>query len=117
MVHLVPPFDGVEKALDRMEQLGLWFIYDMRWWVYRVMPGIKMFNFFSRTFQNLTSVEEQVLSIRGRPNLLVWYTSDEPDGWVYPLDKPKLAAEKIKELDAYHPVSVVLNCGDYYFKE
>ncbi|KAG8962501.1 hypothetical protein FRC03_004186 [Tulasnella sp. 419] len=105
LVHLVPPFDGVEPALDKMAELGIWFIYSMRW-----------------SFQNMTSVEQQVMAIRSRPNLLLWYTSDEPDGWNYALDAPKLAAEKIKELDGgvdrgYHPVSVVLNCEDYWFKE
>jgi hypothetical protein len=36
MVHPVPTFDNataLELVLDRMEELGLWLIYDMRWYV------------------------------------------------------------------------------------
>lgn len=38
----------------------LWLVYDMR-----------------HTFENLTSVREQIELIRSRKNLLVWYTADE----------------------------------------
>ena len=34
LVHPVPTFDNataLELVLDRMEELGLWLIYDMRW--------------------------------------------------------------------------------------
>lgn len=35
MVHPVPTFDNataLELVLDRMEELGLWLVYDMRWY-------------------------------------------------------------------------------------
>lgn len=34
IVHPVPTYDNataLELALDRMEELGLWLMYDMRW--------------------------------------------------------------------------------------
>jgi hypothetical protein len=40
-----------------------------------------------------------------------------PDGWQYPQNSTKLAGDLITELDPYHPVSLVLNCYDYFFEE
>ena len=39
------------------------------------------------------------------------------DGQVDPLDAPKRAYDLIKSLDPYHPVSLCLNCENYYFEE
>lgn len=67
---------------------------------------------------NLTSVTEQVNMIKDRKNLLLWYTGDEPDGTSDPLNATKITYDLINELDGgYHPVSLVLNCQDYYFTE
>ncbi|CAE6519215.1 unnamed protein product [Rhizoctonia solani] len=102
-VHPVPTFDNataLELVLDRMEELGLWLVYDMRW-----------------AYKNLTVVRSEVESVKKRKNILAWYTADEPDGWEDPLDAPEEAAALINELDGYHPVALVLNCQDYYFTE
>ncbi|KDQ56015.1 hypothetical protein JAAARDRAFT_158780 [Jaapia argillacea MUCL 33604] len=101
VVHPVPPYDNVtafEMVLDKMEELGLWLMYDMRW-----------------TYTNLTNVTTQVSTYSNRTNLLLWYTADEPDGWGDPLNATTLAYEAIREVDPYHPVALVLNCQDYYF--
>ncbi|KAG8708659.1 hypothetical protein FRC08_018773 [Ceratobasidium sp. 394] len=103
LVHPVPVFGnitGLELVLDRMEELGLWLIYDMRW-----------------DYQNLTEVRAQVEAVKKRKNLLAWYTADEPDGWGDPLDATRKAADLINELDGYRPIALVLNCADYYFTE
>ncbi|KAG9078073.1 hypothetical protein FS749_009967 [Ceratobasidium sp. UAMH 11750] len=103
MVHPVPTFDNataLELVLDRMEELGLWLIYDMRW-----------------SYKNLTAVRAEVEAIKKRKNLLAWYTADEPDGWEDALDAPQKAADIINELDGYRPVALVLNCADYHFTE
>lgn len=34
-----------------------------------------------------------------------------------PRDAPRKAYERINELDGYHPVSLVLNCQNYFFTE
>ncbi|KAH7907259.1 hypothetical protein BJ138DRAFT_964745, partial [Hygrophoropsis aurantiaca] len=62
---------------------------------------------------NSTSVTEQVKYIQNRPNLLLWYTGDEPDGTSDPLNATTIAYDLIYSLDGYHPVSLVLNCQDY----
>ncbi|KAG8748415.1 hypothetical protein FRC10_005962 [Ceratobasidium sp. 414] len=103
LVHPSPVFGnttGLELVLDRMEELGLWLIYDMRW-----------------DYQNLTNVRAQVEAVKKRKNLLAWYTADEPDGWGDALDAPRKAADLINELDGYRPIALVLNCADYYFTE
>lgn len=70
------------------------------------------------------SVTTQVNHIKSRPNLLLWYTADEPDGTSDPLDATVKSSNLITSLDGgdgvggagYHPVSLVLNCQDYHFK-
>lgn len=85
-----------EMVLDRMQEVGMYLMYDMRF-----------------TYMNNTSVMEQVNSIKYRPNLLLWYTGDEPDGTSDPLNATSIAYDLIYSLDGYHPVSLVLNCQDY----
>ncbi|KAH7911269.1 hypothetical protein BJ138DRAFT_1113370 [Hygrophoropsis aurantiaca] len=99
IIHPIPTFDNMtalEEVLDRMQEVGLYLVYDMR-----------------LTYMNDTSVMEQVNSIKNRPNLLVWYTADEPDGTSDPLNATSIAYDLIYSLDGYHPVSLVLNCQDY----
>ncbi|TVY56055.1 hypothetical protein LCER1_G002555 [Lachnellula cervina] len=85
---------------DLMDTLNLFNIYDMRF-----------------AFQNHTRISEQVALWQNRSSLLMWYTADEPDGWSYPLNSTKVAYDQLKELDPYHPVSLVLNCQDFYYEE
>jgi len=61
-------------------------------------------------------VDEEVSRIKSRKNLLLWYTTDEPDGWDDPLDAAGIAYDRIYDVDGYHPVSLVLNCQDYEFE-
>ena len=44
-------------------------------------------------------------------------TSHGPDGQVDALDAPKRAYDQIKFREPYHPVSLCLNCENYYFEE
>lgn len=96
------PFDEPEftQFLDALDEMGLWLMYDMRW-----------------TYKNLTAVSSQVESLKSRKSLLLWYTADEPDGWGDPLNATSLAYSTIKSIDPYRPVSLVLNCYNFYFKE
>jgi hypothetical protein len=49
--------------------------------------------------------------------LLLWYTSDEPDGNSEPLNGTRIAYDKLRALDPYKPVSLVLNCYNFHFQE
>ncbi|PFH50013.1 hypothetical protein AMATHDRAFT_62037 [Amanita thiersii Skay4041] len=111
IVHPVPTFSSqqaLDEVLDKMQAAGLYLMYDMR-----------------GTYMNSASVKKQVNSIKARPNLLLWYTADEPDGTSDPLDATLTASNLITSLDGgdgrggagYHPVSLVLNCQDYHYTE
>ena len=94
------PTASLEQYWDRMDELNLFNIYDMRF-----------------AFQNATRINEQVALWKNRTTLLMWYTGDEPDGWEYPLNSTILAYDQLKELDPYHPVSLVLNCQNFYYED
>ena len=72
---------------------------------------------------NASAVTTQVNRIKNRPNLLLWYTADEPDGASDPLNATLKASNLVTFLDGgdgnggagYHPISLVLNCEKYYF--
>lgn len=89
--------DGA-PALDRMDQLDLKFMYDLR-----------------EGYKNLSYVSEQALAARGASALFAYWSADEPDGWQDPFSAPLAARDVLHALDPYHPVAVVLNCQDYYF--
>ncbi|TDL27058.1 hypothetical protein BD410DRAFT_819170 [Rickenella mellea] len=101
VIHPIPTFGNLtalNEVLDRMEEVGIFLMYDMRF-----------------SYMNNTAVTEQVNMIKSRKNLLLWYTGDEPDGTSDPLNSTTISYDLINELDGYHPVSLVLNCQDYQF--
>lgn len=125
VLHIVPAgglgydFKQLDGWLDQAQSLGLWIMYDMR-----------------SQYQNSSGVEWQINRLKARPNILLWYTADEPGalstvpkypdrkltarvrvGQVDALDAPKKAYDLIKSLDPYHPVSLCLNCDNYHFQE
>ncbi|VDB87163.1 unnamed protein product [Peniophora sp. CBMAI 1063] len=103
MIHPVPTYDNhtaLLQLIDKMEELGLWMMYDMRW-----------------TYMNLTDVSDEVSPLRSRTNVLTWYTGDEPDGTSDPLNATTLTYDLLKDLDPYRPVSLVLNCQNYFWTD
>jgi hypothetical protein len=94
------PTASLSQYWDRMDELNLFNIYDMRF-----------------AFMNSTRISTQVDLWKNRTTLLMWYTADEPDGWEYALNSTKLAYDQLRELDPYHPVSLVLNCQNFYYEE
>ncbi|QSZ31400.1 hypothetical protein DSL72_000965 [Monilinia vaccinii-corymbosi] len=94
------PTDQLREYWNKMDELNLFNVYDMRF-----------------TFQNSTSISEQVALWQNRTTLLSWYTADEPDGTASPLNSTSLAYAQLKSLDPYHPVSLVLNCQNFYYPE
>lgn len=101
IIHPIPVYDNLtqlQEVITRMEEVGMYLMYDMRW-----------------TYMNDTSVTEQVNLVKNSPALLLWYTGDEPDGTSDPLNATAHTYDLIYELDGYHPVSLCLNCYDYYW--
>ncbi|CCM01655.1 uncharacterized protein FIBRA_03717 [Fibroporia radiculosa] len=96
VIHPIPTFDNLtqlQEVITRMEEVGIYLI----------------------TYMNDTAVMEQVNMIKNSSALLLWYTGDEPDGTSDPLNATVHAYDLIYELDGYHPVSLCLNCYDYYW--
>lgn len=109
LIHIVPtgtlgeapfPWAQFQPYLDRAAELGLWLQYDVLW-----------------TPDNLTSMVEQVTQLRTHPSILSWYQSDEPDGKSNPINSTGIAYDTIKSLDPYHPLSLALNCYDFYYSD
>ncbi|TAQ84374.1 hypothetical protein B7494_g7301 [Chlorociboria aeruginascens] len=103
VIHLVTSFldsGPLNETTAYFDQIGLKFIYDMR-----------------GSFMNLTAVAEQIPLVKDHDTFLMWYTGDEPDGWEYALNSTTLAYDLISSLDKYHPVSLVLNCQDFYYAD
>ncbi|KAJ2929456.1 hypothetical protein H1R20_g7639, partial [Candolleomyces eurysporus] len=109
VVHPIPPFSNLtalDAVLDEMERVGLYLMYDMRW-----------------TYMNDSRVTEEVNRIKTRPNLLLWYTANDPDSTSDPLNATVRSYHLINSLDGgdstggsgYHPISLVLGCQDYEF--
>lgn len=67
ILHILPAgglgynFTQLDELMDEAQSLGLWIMYDMRW-----------------TYQDMALVEWQVSRLKARPNMLLWYTADEP---------------------------------------
>ena len=98
-IHPIASYSpNVTTVFAYMDSINLLFQYDMR-----------------GTYQNLTSVAEQVNLAKDYSSLLLYYTADEPDGNQDPLNATSLAYDTIAAMDKYHPVSLVLNCANYYF--
>ncbi|KAF2119613.1 hypothetical protein BDV96DRAFT_349968 [Lophiotrema nucula] len=107
LIHPVPPggddpFNHTifEEFLTICDQLELYVMYDMR-----------------HTYQNDTSIADQLSRIKNHPSLLLYYTADEPDGWGDPTTATRKAYLTIKKTDPYHPVSLVLNCENFHFRD
>jgi hypothetical protein len=76
-----------------------------------------MFQTDRQGFTNESLVRPQIEEFRSRKGLLVWYTGDEPDGPVTPLNSTKDARTLIRSIDPYHPITLTLNCADHYWTE
>ena len=107
MIHPTPgagdtPFDETEfdAFVDQIESEGVYLMYDMRW-----------------TYQNPELIASQVNRLKTRKSILLWYTADEPDGSADPLNATSVAYNQIKQLDPYHPTSLVLNCYNFYYQD
>lgn len=89
-----------DNIFDSLDSADLWYQYDMR-----------------HEYLNLSSVEEQIPLVKDRSNLLSWYTADGPDGWQNNLTSTQLAYNLLKKADPYHPISLALDCDNYYFED
>lgn len=57
--------------------------------------------------EKLAILKSEIVAFRDHPALLSWYINDEPDGQGRPPAILEAAYKMIKELDPYHPISIV----------
>lgn len=94
------PEDYIDQLREAAD-LGIWVMHDMRW-----------------TWQNTTLLQDQLERIKDVPNLLTWYTGDEPDGLTADPQSFYSSTRMVREIDSrYHVLSTALNCADFYFEE
>ncbi|KAG5914816.1 hypothetical protein E4U53_004590, partial [Claviceps sorghi] len=106
------------QALGLNSMISLTTVQDSRP-AYELMDGLDMRYMYNLrdSYKNLTAVREQVAVIRDFEGLYSYWGADEPDGHQDPFDLLPQARDAIRQLDPYHPVSVTLNCQDFYFDE
>ncbi|TDZ20797.1 hypothetical protein Cob_v006254 [Colletotrichum orbiculare MAFF 240422] len=109
VIHIVPtgslgelpfPWAEFQPYLDRAAELGIYLRYDVLW-----------------TWPDPANMVDQVARLRTHPSILLWYQSDEADGKSNPPNSTGIAYERIRAVDPYHPVSLALNCWDFYYAE
>ncbi|KAE9976952.1 hypothetical protein EG328_002345, partial [Venturia inaequalis] len=109
VIHIVPagdlgdtpfPWAKFEPYLERADKLGLYFQYDVRW-----------------EWSNLTTMIDQVNRLQSHPSILLWYIADEPDGKSNPINSTGIGYQTIRSIDLYHPVSMALNCYNFYYSD
>jgi hypothetical protein len=59
--------------------------------------------------EKLELLRKEVEMFRNHPALLAWYIADEPDARNFPADSLLETYKLIKEIDPYHPVSILLS--------
>jgi hypothetical protein len=57
--------------------------------------------------EKMKLLRKEVETMRNHPALLAWYISDEPEGQGMPADSLQAAYDLIRNLDPYHPVTIV----------
>jgi hypothetical protein len=60
---------------------------------------------------------DQVTRLRSHPSILLWYIADESDGKSNPLNSIGIGYDTIRSLDLYHPISLALNCYNFYYSD
>lgn len=84
--------------LRKLGEAGIWVQYDMR--------GLYM---------DPEQMANHLKISRQYANVLLYHTAMEPDGKQIKVAYPFESGQGVKKNDPYHPISLTLNCEDYYF--
>ncbi|KAK3948274.1 hypothetical protein QBC32DRAFT_222329, partial [Pseudoneurospora amorphoporcata] len=87
-------------AFEYMDKINMHYMFDLR-----------------ENYTNQSWVAEQVTAAKDGEALFSYWSVDEPDGWQAPFSAPLETYHTISSVDPYHPVSLVLNCQNYYFQQ
>lgn len=112
--NMISPYQTIEKKtesdrrayMDRCASLGMKVHYQLL--SVAGGGGVNLAGTHARTADERRQLlRDEVMAFRDHPALLAWYIADEPDGQGVSPDSLKEAYQTIKELDPYHPVTVV----------
>lgn len=95
-----------KEYMDRCARVGMKVQYSVNSLVGSGHNGAKGLDMTED--EKLEILKSEVIAFRDHPALLSWYINDEPDGQGRPPSLIERAYQAVKELDPYHPVSVVL---------
>ncbi|MDT8393298.1 MAG: chitobiase/beta-hexosaminidase C-terminal domain-containing protein [Bacteroidales bacterium] len=112
--NMMSPYQKIEgktinerKAwMDRCAALGMKVNYNLLGVAGGGGPGSERQDGLSHK-KRMKLLRKEIETFRDHPALLSWYISDEPAGQGLPPDSLAAACSLIKELDPYHPVSMV----------
>lgn len=96
--HDAEALKPIRAYLDRCAQIGMKVNYHLRWPIRTGLDG-----------EHRAQLREEIEAFRDHPALLSWYIADEPA-----VDKVSMLEEVygiIKDLDPYHPVTIVFCRG------
>lgn len=102
-------FDEHQKMMDRCRDLGLKVHYQLL----QGVRAIKDDPVGSEAFQKgLEAIKAEVRRFKDHEALLGWYIADEPASVDYPVEPLKIIYDAIKEIDPYHPITIVFVASD-----
>ena len=94
--HRPDHFAEIREYLDRCAAVGVKVHYDIREVAQQEASDAKW-----------AALKQEVEAFRSHPALLTWYLCDEPDGQGIPAARLIEAYNFIKNLDPYHPITMV----------
>lgn len=103
--NLPDTYEERKAYMDRCAQVGMKVQYSINSLVGSGHNGARGLDMSEEDKQEI--LKKEIIAFRDHPALLSWYMNDEPDGQSRPPALLEKVYQLIKELDTYHPVSVV----------
>ena len=109
--NLISPYQNIPRTdlkmrkvyMDRAAELGMKVNYNLL----SVATSGTGFNRNQDPEERMEMFRREVEAFKDHPALLSWYLADEPDGHKTDPEILKILYRTIKEIDPYHPVSIV----------
>jgi len=96
--HSESQLEVIKQTLDRCAELGIKAHYDIKV-IAQVLPSE----------QKWEELRREIELFKDHPALLGWYICDEPSGWGVPEETLEETYRFVKEVDPYHPVTIVFD--------
>ena len=109
--NLVSPYQNIPRSdrkmrkvyMDRAAELGMKVNYNLL----SVATGGTGYDRNQDSVRRVEMLKDEVRAFKDHPALLSWYLADEPDGRNTPVETLRELYRIVKEIDPYHPISIV----------